>query len=54
MDMTIFANPGILLVLIIRLLGPLLIFPYPLVGSILSEFIFDASDVILWDHFGSL
>jgi len=54
MDLSLFTNPGVLSVLAIRLLGPLLIFPYPLLGSLLSEFVFDASDVILWDAFGSL
>lgn len=45
---------GVQLVLAVRLLGPLLIFRWPLVGAILSEFVFDASDVIIWDAFGSL
>lgn len=40
--------------LAIRLLGPLLIFRWPLLGTILSEFVFDSSDVIIWDRFGSL
>ena len=48
------ADPGMQLVLTIRLLGPLLILRWPLAGSLLSEFVFDASDVIIWDAFHSL
>lgn len=47
-------DAGIVIVLMLRLLGPLLIFFYPLLGSVLSEFVFDASDVVIWDAFGSL
>ena len=54
MNASIFFDPGVLIVFIIRLAGPLLIFKWPLLGSLLSEFVFDGSDVIIWDFFGSL
>ena len=53
-SLSVLMDPGVVIVLMIRVLGPLLIFPYPLLGSILSEFVFDASDVIIWDAFCSL
>jgi len=54
MDASVFLDPGVLIVLAIRLIGPLMIFRYPLLGALLSEFVFDASDVIIWDAMGSL
>ena len=47
-------NPGFLVVLVMRVLGPLLIFRWPLLGSVLSEFVFDALDVVIWDFSGVL
>ena len=53
-SLNIFLDPGMLIVLAIRILGPLLIFYWPLLGSILSEFVFDTFDVVIWDIMGTL
>ena len=45
---------GLLLVLVIRLLGPLLIFWWPLLGTLLSQYVFDMFDVVIWDVMGTL
>ncbi len=47
-------NWGFDLVLLMRLAGPLLILRFPLAGSLLSEFVFDALDVVIWDFSGVL
>lgn len=41
-------EPGTGIVLAIRLLGPLMIFRWPLLGSILSQYVFDAVDILIW------
>lgn len=43
----IISNPGFIVVLVMRLFGPLLIFRWPLVGSLLSEYVFDSLDVVI-------
>lgn len=47
-------DPGMVVVLTLRILGPLLIFRWPLAGSLLSEFVFDMFDVVIWDVFHTL
>lgn len=41
-----------IIVLIMRLLGPLMIFQWPLFGSIVSEYVFDAIDILIWATWG--
>jgi hypothetical protein len=44
---------GMIIVLAMRLLGPLMIFQWPLFGSIVSEYIFDAIDIVIWAEMGT-
>src|SRR3989338_7183158 len=46
--------PGLAIVLTIRLIGPLLILRWPLLGTLLSQYIFDMFDVVIWDVTGTL
>ncbi|QBQ54686.1 hypothetical protein [Nitrosococcus wardiae] len=46
-------DAGIIIVLAMRLLGPLMIFQWPLLGSIVSEYIFDAIDILIWAEMGA-
>lgn len=46
-------DPGTIIVLVIRLLGPLMIFWWPLFGSIVSEYVFDAMDILIWAETGT-
>lgn len=43
-----------LIVLFMRLAGPLLIFRWPLLGTLLSQYVFDMFDVVIWDVTGVL
>lgn len=54
MSFSVLSDPGMIVVLVMRVIGPLIIFPFPLFGSLLSEFVLDASDVMIWDRLGSL
>lgn len=46
---TLIVDLGVLIVLIIRVLGPLIVFKKPLLGAILGEYFFDQYDVVIWD-----
>ena len=52
--MDVFFDPGMLIVLTMRLLGPLLILRWPLLGTLLSQYVFDMFDVVIWDITGTL
>lgn len=52
--MEILTDPGMITVLALRLLGPLLIFRWPLAGALLSQLVFDMFDVVIWDAMGTL
>ncbi|ABA58752.1 conserved hypothetical protein [Nitrosococcus oceani ATCC 19707] len=45
-------DDGMIIVLAMRLLGPLIIFRWPLFGSLVSEFVFDALDIVIWAALG--
>lgn len=52
--MEILTDPGMIAVLALRILGPLLIFRWPLAGALLSQLVFDMFDVVIWDAAGTL
>lgn len=52
--MNVLLDPGMLIVLAMRLLGPLMIFRWPLLGTLLSQYVFDMFDVVIWDATGTL
>ena len=54
MSMSLLFDPGMLIVLAMRLLGPLMIFRWPLLGTLLSQYVFDMFDVVIWDATGTL
>ena len=54
MSLSLLLEPGILIVLALRLLGPLMIFRWPLLGTLLSQYVFDMFDVVIWDMTGTL
>ena len=54
MQMNVLLDPGMLIVLATRLLGPLMIFRWPLLGTLLSQYVFDMFDVVIWDATGTL
>jgi hypothetical protein len=43
-----------LIVLIIRIIGPLIILKKPLLGALISEYVLDVSDAFIWNYFGGL
>ena len=52
--MSYIQDPGLVIVLTIRLIGPLLILRWPLLGTLLSQYVFDMFDVVIWDVTGTL
>ncbi len=52
--MGVWLEPGMIIVLVMRLLGPLLILRWPLAGTLLSQLVFDMFDVVIWDATGVL
>ena len=52
--MNVWLDPGMLIVLAMRLFGPLMIFRWPLLGTLLSQYVFDMFDVVIWDATGTL
>ncbi len=54
MPFNLLLDPGMLIVLAMRLLGPLMIFRWPLLGTLLSQYFFDMFDVVIWDTTGTL
>lgn len=52
--MSYLQDPGLAVVLAVRLIGPLLILKWPLGGTLLSQFVFDMFDVVIWDAAGTL
>ena len=47
-------DAGLLTVFVLRLAGPLLILRWPLFGTLLSQYVFDMFDVVIWDAMGTL
>ena len=54
MSLSLLLDPGMLIVLAMRLIGPLMIFRWPLLGTLLSQYVFDMFDVVIWDMTGTL